>query len=76
MIYKRTNGKKSFFKNSYQEVAGYLIFGFISYSFAIKGLNQINTENEGLLSYVLITQLIIYSIYYIYKFKKYFYLKD
>jgi len=76
MIYKRKNGKKSFFQNSYQELAGYLIIGFISFNFGIKGLENINNDNKNMFSYILVIQLIIYALFYILKFKKYFSLKD
>ncbi len=75
MIYKRKNGKRSFFKNSYQEVATLSFFGAISMQLALKGIDLLTINNDNF-GYIFILQAVVYCLFYVMKFKKYFTLVD
>ena len=76
MIYKRKNGNSSFFKNSYQEIATYAVIGAFSCQLAITGVEKLILNGSDIIWNFLIVQFIIYCIFYIKKFKKYYNLVD
>ncbi len=71
MFYKRKNGEKSWFKNSYQEVAVYAFLMAFSIQLAINGMDKIQ-EGATALGWLLIAQCILFLGFYLFKFSKYY----
>ena len=76
MIYERENGKRSFFKNSYQEIATYSVIGVFLCQLAIDSIEKLLIDKGGVIWYILILLFVLYCIYYISKFKKYYNIVD